>query len=703
MKQLFIFLLFGTISVVVNSEFTIENNNENPFLKEYETPFGVPPFDDIKEEYYLPAFKEGIKENQKEINAIIRNSEDPAFNNTIEALEISGRLISRVGYVFYNLLSSHSNERMRKISEEAAPLLSKNSDDIIFNENLFERIKTVYNEKEKLNLTVEQSKLLEETYKDFVRNGANLNEEQKEKLRKINEELSVLTLKFSDNILKETNAYKLVIENKIDLDGLPESVIQNAKEEAEESGYKGKWIFTLHKPSFIPFLQYSSKRDLREKIFKAYINRADNNNNNDNKNFIKKIVALRIEKAKLLGYKTHADYKLEKTMAKTPESVYKLLELLWKAALPVAKKEASELQDMIYRQGDSFKLEPWDWWYYAEKLRKEKYDLNEEDLRPYFRLDNVREGAFSVASKLYGVSFTEINDIPKYHPDVRVFEVKDSDNSHISILYTDFFPRESKRAGAWMDEFRKQCGKFNETPVICNVGNFTKPAGDIPSLLNYDEVETLFHEFGHALHGLLSKCEYESLSGTSVPRDFVELPSQIMENWAIQPEVLKSFALHYKTGEPIPDELIEKIKKSSNFNQGFATIEYLAASFLDMDYHTLTETDDFDVNDFENNSMIKIGMIPEIVVRYRSTYFNHIFNNGYDAGYYSYIYAEVLDADAFEAFKANGLFDKKTAQSFRQNILEKGGTEDPMVLYKRFRGAEPTIEPLLKKRGLKAF
>ena len=682
--------------MITNSEIV----NENPFFKEYETPFKVPPFNKIREEHYLPAFKKGIKENQLEIETIINNAERPTFENTIEALEFSGRLISMVAYVFYNLLSSNTNDQMQKISEQAAPLLSKNSDDILLNEKLFEKVKSVYVEKEKLTLTGEQAKLLEETYKDFVRNGANLNKEEKEKLRKINEELSVLILKFSDNILKETNLFKLIIESPENLTGLPESVIQNAKEEARESGFKEKWIFTLHKPSFIPFLQYSQKRDLREKLFKAYINRADNNNENDNKIIINNIVKLRNERAKLLGYKTHSDYMLEKTMAKNSVNVYKLLNKLWIEALPVAKKEAYGFQEMIYREGNNFKLEPWDWWYYAERLRKEKYDLNEEDIRPYFQLDKVREGAFSVALKLYGLSFKEIKDLPKYHPDVQVFEIKDKDDSHIGILYTDYFPRASKHAGAWMDDFRKQCGKFKETPVICNVGNFSKPVGDQPSLLNYDELKALFHEFGHALHGLLSNCQYESLSGTSVPRDFVELPSQIMENWTIQPEVLKSFAFHYKTGKPIPDELIEKIKKSSSFNQGFATVEYLAASFLDMDFHTLTKTDDFDVNEFEKNSMEKIGMIPEIVPRYRSTYFNHIFNNGYDAGYYSYIYAEVLDADAFEVFKKNGIFDKKTAQSFRENILEKGGTEDPMILYKKFRGTEPEIEPLLKRRGL---
>ena len=673
---------------------------KNPFFKEYKTPFKVPPFDEIKEEHYLPAFKEGIKENKLEISAIIENPEKPTFKNTIEALETSGRSISRVAYVFYNMLSSNTNDQLQKISEEAAPLLSKNLDDIFLNERLFIKVKSVYDEKNTLNINTEQLKLLDETYKDFIRNGASLDKEGKEKLRKINEQLSVLTLKFSDNVLKEINDFKMVLENEDDLAGLPESVIQNANREAVESGFTGKWIFTLHKPSFIPFLQYSAKRHLREKIFNAYINLANNNNANDNKNIIKQIISLRIERAKLLGYKTHADYVLEKTMAKTPENVYSLLNQLWNAALQKAKEEGSALQELVLKEGNNFKLEAWDWWYYSEKLRKEKFDLNEEDLRPYFQLDKVREGAFSVASKLYGINFNEIKNIPVYHPDVKVFEVTDADDSHIGILYTDYFPRASKRAGAWMDDFRKQCGKFKETPVICNVGNFSKSVGGRPSLLNYDEVETLFHEFGHTLHGLLSKCEYESLSGTSVPRDFVELPSQIMENWTIQPEVLKTFAFHYNTAEPIPDKLIEKIKESSTFNQGFATVEYLAASFLDMDYHTITDINYIDIKEFENTAMAKIGMIPEIAPRYKSTFFNHIFNFGYDAGYYSYIYAEILDADAFEVFRQKGLFDKATAQSFRQNILEKGGTEDPMILYERFKGSKPEIEPLLKRRGL---
>ena len=675
--------------------------DENPFLKKFNTPFNVPPFNIIKEEHYVPAFKEGIKENRLEIDKIINNSERPTFENTIEELELSGKLLRKISMVFFSLLSSNTTGGMQQIAREVAPLLSENSDDIFLNEKLFERINALFGKKESLNLNTEQLKLIGEIYKDFKRNGAGLNREDKEKLRRINEELSVLSLNFAENVLKETNSFKMIIDKDKDLVGLPATVVQNAKDAAEESGYYGKWVFTLHKPSFIPLLQYSPKRDLREKIFKAYINIGNNNNEYDNKIIIRKIINLRIERAKLLGYKTHAEYVIEETMAKTPENVYRLLKQLWEAALPVAKNEANELQVMIHKEGSTFKLEPWDWWFYAEKLRKEKYDLNEEELRPYFQLEKVREGAFYVASKLYGISFSELIDIPKYHRDVKVYEVKDADDSHLGILYTDYFPRESKRAGAWMDNFRKQSGRFNTAPVISNVGNFSKPTNDTPSLLNYDEVETLFHEFGHALHGLLSKCNYEYLSGTSVTRDFVELPSQIMENWAVQPEVLRLFAFHYKSGEVIPNELIEKIERASLFNQGFKAIEYLAASFLDMDYHELAEPKDFEVNEFESNSLNKIGMIDEIVVRYRSTYFNHIFNFGYDAGYYSYIWAEVLDADAFELFKQKGLFDRATAESFRKDILERGRTEDPMVLYKKFRGAEPSIVPLLNKRGLK--
>ena len=495
-----------------------------------------------------------------------------------------------------------------------------------------------------------------------------------------------------------------MIENKEDLAGLPDGAIAGAAETAASRGHEGKWVFTLHKPSLIPFLQYSEKRDLREIMFKGYINRGDNNNDLDNKKILTKIAALRVQRANLLGYKTHADYILEENMAKNPDKVYALLNNLWKPALAKAKNEVKELQKMIYAEDQNFKLQPWDWWYYAEKVKKAKYDLDEEMIRPYFQVENVRQGAFDVATKLFGITFTERKDIPVYHEDVTVYEVKEADGTHIGILYTDYFPRESKGGGAWMNEFRAQSNMDgNEIrPLIVNVGNFTKPVGDKPALISLDETETLFHEFGHALHGLLTECTYPTLSGTNVSRDFVELPSQIMENWAFEPEVLRSYAKHYKTGEPIPDELIEKIEKSGKFNQGFATVEYLAASFLDMDWHTLTEAKEQDPQKLEDKSMGNIDLIPEIVSRYRSPYFAHIFagDPSYSSGYYSYIWAEVLDADAFAAFKEAGIFDQKTAKAYRDNILERGGTEDPMELYVRFRGAEPKIEPLLERRGL---
>jgi len=676
---------------------------KNPLFSEFDTPFGVPPFDSLNEDHYLPAFKEGMAQQLKEIEEIVNNPDAPTFENTVEALERSGALLKRVSSVFDVLNSSMTNERMQAIAKEIAPLRSKHRDDIQLNVKLFQRIKAVFDQKDELDLSTEQRTLLEKYYKDFVRGGANLDEENKARLREINKELSLLTVKFGENVLKENNRFELVIEDEEDLAGLPASVVSAASEAAKERGYEGKWVFTLHKPSMIPFLQYSERRDLREKIFKAYINRGNNNDELDNKEIVSRIVALRAERAKLLGYKTHAHYVLEENMAKTPENVYRLLEQIWTPALKMAKKEAQELQNLIYKEGKDFKLEPWDWWFYAEKLKKAKYNLDEEMLRPYFELDNVRKGAFYVANRLYGLQFVERTDIPKYHEDVKVFEVKEADGSHVGIFYTDYFPRASKRGGAWMNSFRKQYQENGKKihPIITNNGNFSKPTGDKPALLSSEEVLTLFHEFGHALHGLLSNCTYYRLSGTSVPRDFVEMPSQIMENWAFEPEVLEVYARHYKTGEVIPKELVEKIKNASHFNQGFATVEYLAASFLDMGWHTLTEVGEVDVLEFEKKSLDRIGLIPEIVVRYRSPYFQHIFSGGYSSGYYSYIWAEVLDADAFEAFKETSLFDPETALAFRKNILERGGTEDPMVLYTRFRGAEPKVEPLLKRRGLK--
>jgi len=673
----------------------------NPFFSEYGTPFETPAFDKIKNEHYLPAFKMGIQQDSLEIAAIATNLEPPTFENTLEALDRSGNLLRKVSGVYYNMLEANTDDELQQIANAVAPLLSKHDDDILMNEQLFKRVKTVYDQRASLNLTIEQQTLLEKLYKNFVRGGANLGPREKEQLRKINEELSVLTLKFGDNVLKETNVFELVIEDPKDLSGLPDGVINAAAEAARERGKAGKWIFTLHRPSMEPFLQYSDKRDLREKIFKAYIERGNHSDENDNKDNIQKITTLRLERANLLGYATHADFVLEKNMAKNPSAVYDLLDRLWQPAVRRAQNEDRELQVLIDKEGGDFKLQPWDWWYYAEKLRKAKYDLDDEVLRPYFQLENVRKGAFDVATKLYGITFTERKDIPVYNPDVKAFEVKESNGEHIGILYVDYFPRANKQSGAWDNSFRERFfnGQDIVTPIVVNCYNFPNPTSDRPSLLTLDEVQTIFHEFGHGLHDLLTKCNYLTLTGTNVPRDFVELPSQIMEHWAIHPEVLKSFAKHYQTGEPIPDEMIAKIQNSSLFNQGFATVEFLAAAYLDMDWHTFTRPVN-DVMAFEDKSMQKIGLLPEIVVRYRSPYFQHVFSGGYSAGYYSYIWAEVLDCDAFQAFEEHGIYDRKTAQVFRENILAKGGSEDPMVLYVRFRGAEPKIDALLKKRGL---
>jgi peptidyl-dipeptidase Dcp len=673
----------------------------NPFFTAWTTPFETPPFDKIKEAHYLPAFQTGMDQHKKEIVAIAGDPAAPTFANTIEALEKSGELLTKVGNVFYNLTSANTNDEMQKIESTVAPLLAKHQDDINLNAKLFERVKAVNGQKDKLGLNPEQARLLDKFYKNFVRGGANLDETKKAEFRKINEDLSVLTQKFGQNVLKEDNAFALVIDKKEDLGGLPESVIQGAAEAAKRRQQEGKWVFTLHKPSCIPFFQYSAKRDLREKLFKAFINRGNNADEFDNKANAAKIAALRVRRASLLGYKTHADFVLEENMAKNADNVVKLLTQVWTPALATAKKEAAELLAMMNKEGISGKLEPWDWWYYAEKLKKAKYDLDDQVLKPYFKLENVREGAFAVANKLWGLQFAERTDIPKYHPDVKVYEVKEADGTHIGILYTDYFPRPSKRGGAWSNTFRGQSarGGHKVTPVVSNNGNFSMPVGDMPSLLTFEEAETLFHEFGHALHDLLSDCTYEALGGTSVPRDFVELPSQIMENWAGDPEVIKTYAKHYQTGEPIPQALIDKIRKASLFNQGFTTVEYASACYLDLDWHSLRDAVEQDALKFDDASMTKIGLIPEIVVRYRSPYFQHIFSGGYSAGYYSYLWSEVLDSDAFQAFKETSLFDAKTAQSFRRNILSRGDTDEPMALYKRFRGREPKVEPLLKKRG----
>lgn len=674
----------------------------NPFFQAYNTPFEVPPFDKIKNEHFKPAILEGIKKKEAEVDAIVNNPEAPNFENTVLAMENAGELLSNVNVVFSNLNGANTNDKLQKIAKEVSPNLAAHNDNIYLNEKLFARIKAVWDKRESLKLNLEQAKILENLHKAFVRSGANLSNEDKDKLRKINAELSITALKYGQNILAETNKYELVISDKKELSGLPQELINAAAEDAKAKGKDGKWVFTLSNSSVMPFLQYSSNRKLRQEIWNAYQTKANHDDGLDNKENAIKLANLRGEKARLLGYKSHSDYVLEESMAKNPENVAKLLNDLWKPALEKAKTEVSDIQKMMDKDGIKDKVQPYDWRYYTEKIRKQRFDLDEQELKPYFSLGNVRGGVFQVTEKLYGLKFKQLNDVPKYHEEVTVWEVTEADGTHVGILYMDFFPRASKRGGAWMTSYRSQKTVNGErkAPVISIVCNFTKPTGETPALLTFDEVTTFFHEFGHALHGLLSNVTYKSLAGTSVPRDFVELPSQVMENWAAEPEVLKMYAKHYKTGEVIPDALIQKLQKSGTFDQGFATVEYLAVSFLDMDYHSQTAPITLDVNTFEKNSMKKIGLIDAIIPRYRTTYFQHIFSGGYSSGYYSYIWSGVLDTDAFEAFKTTTLFNPEKAKLFRKNVLEKGGTEDPMVLYKRFRGAEPSVEPLLRKRGL---
>ena len=670
----------------------------NPFFSEFQTPDGVPPFDQIKLEHYEPAFRKGMEEQNKLIQAIVDSKEEPNFENVIVAFDNSSPILDRVGGVFYNLTEAETTDELTALSMKLAPVLSEHGDNISLNHDLFLKIKAVYDKKDALGLNTEQNRLLEKIYKDFVRSGANLPADKQARLRDINKQLSTLGITFSNNILNENNEFKLFVDKKEDLAGLPDWFCQSAAQEAKAAGQEGKWLFTLHNASRLPFLQYADNRDLREKMYKAYINRGNNNDKNDNKQIIKDILTLRLEKAKLLGYDCYSAFVLDNTMAKTPQTVMDFLGNLWQYALPKAKAEAAELQKLMDKEGKGQKLEAWDWWYYTEKLRKEKYNLEEDKIKPYFKLENVREGAFAVANKLYGITLTKKEGVPVYHPDVEVFEVKDADGSQLGIFYVDYFPRPGKSGGAWMSNYREQQGDIR--PLVCNVASFTKPVGDTPSLLTLDEVETLFHEFGHGLHGLLTQCQYKGTSGTNVVRDFVELPSQINEHWATEPEVLKMYAKHYQTGEVIPDELIEKILRQKTFNQGFITTELMAAAILDMNLHNLTDMQGFDVEKFEKDAMDSLGLIPEIAPRYRTTYFNHIIG-GYAAGYYSYLWANVLDNDAFEAFKEHGIFDKQTADAFRHNVLEKGDSDDPMTLYKNFRGAEPQLDPMLKNRGMK--
>jgi len=697
-------LILASLMMLLFANCKKEKMTENPFFGEYTTPFGVPPFDKIDTTHYIPAFIEGMKQQNAEIDALISNSNEPDFANTILAFDRSGLMLTRVRRVFFPLNDANTNEQMQAIARQVNPLLSKHQDDIYLNEKLFARIKAVYDKRHDMLLDSQQIRVTEKYYRDFERMGANLPKDKQDELRKVNTELSMLSLTFGQNLLAETNKnFKLVIEDSADLAGLPESIISGAAETASEAGLEGKWVFTLSKPSMIPFLQYSDRRELREKIYRGYFMRGNNGNANDNNAVVARIVNLRIKKARLLGFESFAEYIIDDNMAKTPGNVYDFLMKLWEPALPMAKREVTEMQKIIDREGGKFKLQPWDWWYYAEKVRKEKYDLEDSALRPYFSLDNVRDGMFMVAGRLYGITFTRRNDLPVYQKDVEVYEVKEANGSPVGILYLDYYPRDGKGAGAWCTDLRSQIfenGKRTD-PVISIVCNFTKPTADTPSLLNWDEVTTLFHEFGHGLHGLFTQGSYYRTAGV-VPNDYVELPSQIMENWAGDPNVIRTYARHYKTGEVIPEELITKIQSSGLFNQGFGTVEYLAASLLDLDYHILTDSLNLQVGSFETQAMNKVGLISEIIPRYRSTYFAHIFDGGYAAGYYVYIWAEVLDADAFTAFKESGdIYNPELAAKFRKYCLAASGDDEGMVQYKKFRGKDPSVEALLKRRGLK--
>lgn len=681
----------------------VQAADDNPFFQEWTTPFGAPPFGLIKTEHFLPAFTRAVDEQREEVLAIAASTEAPTFANTVEALDGTGLLLARVSSVFHNLLSANATPELQAANREIAPMLTALRDDISLNPQLWARISAVWEQRAALDLLPAQRKLLADTYRSFVRGGAALGPEHQARLRAINTELSKLGVRFSENLLEETNGWKLVIDNPDDLAGLPEPVRAAGAEAAKAAGLPGKWVYTLQVPSMTPFLQYASKRDLRRQLLQAYANRCDRGGEHDNNAIVSRTAALRTERAQLLGYGTFAEFVLEENMAKTPARVYELLEQLWAPARVVARREAADLLALARKEDPSLSLEPYDWRYYAEKIKKSRYEFDDQVLRPYFKLENVRDGAFYVANRLYGITFTERPDLPVYHPEVKAFEVKEADGTHVGIFYTDYFPRPGKRVGAWSSRYREhriRDGKRIVAPITVNVANFSRPAGDAPALLSLEEVETLFHELGHALNSLFAQAPYRNLRGA---RDMGELPSQIMENWAVEPEVLRVYAKHYQTRQPIPPELLEKMASASQFNQGFATVEYLSAAILDMDWHTLRTTDPQETAAFEARTLARIGMPREIIVRYRSPYFNHVFGpgGGYAAGYYNYIWSEVLDQDAFAAFKEKGLFDQPTAKAFRENILERTGMEDAMTLYQRFRGREPSVEPLLRKRGLK--
>lgn len=676
----------------------------NPFMAPYGTTYDIPPFDRITYDDYLPAFKKGIEEQRKEIEAIVSNRQAPTFANTILAMEKAGNLLNRVMLVFSSLDETDNTPEMTAISEVAYPMMSQNSDEIMMNDGLFKRVKYIYDRRDKMNLSKAEKRAVEDSYKKFVRSGALLSSKKKEELKKINTELTDLYLKFNKNLLAATNEFSIVITDSNRLKGIPAGNVAAAAEEAKAKGKDG-WMFTLHAPSRLPVLQYAEDRDLRRDMYNGYINLASSGKY-DNKPIINQILIARSAKAKLLGYSDFAAYMTENVMAKTTDNAEQLLLKIWEPAVERVHEEVAEMQALADRNGDNIKIEPWDYYFYAEKVRKDKYDLDEDEVRAYFSIDNVRKGIFSMAERLYGVKFTELPDAPKYHPEVKVYDVTDiKTGEHIAVFMTDYFPRASKRQGAWMSEFQ---GSFvdpdgtSQRPIVYNVGNFTKPTAEMPSLLTLDELETMFHEFGHGLHGMLTRAKLRSQAGTNVDRDFVELPSQITEHWALEPELLKTYAFHYKTGEVIPDALIEKLAASATHNQGFTTTELVGAALLDLQWGKVnTEGKGIDVAAFEQQVADVLGMPKEVQFRYRSTYFRHIFgSDGYAAGYYTYLWAEVLDSDGFELFKEKGVFDPATAKSFKENVLEAGGSEDPMELYVKFRGHQPNVDALLRNRGL---
>lgn len=697
-KYTFIAVFFILQSCKTNAP-TPTNMTENPLLMEWKTPFGVPPFDKIQNKHYQPAFETAMQWHQAEIDKIANQTATPSFENTIEALENSGEALKKIKAVFYAINAANTNDTLQEIAKVMAPKLSAHQDQIYLNDALFQRVKSLY--VQQLKLSEEQFKLLDETYKAFIRSGANVSEKDKPRLREINARMATLTQQFGNNELNETNAFELYVSNENDLGNLPEGTKANAAKLAIKNGHSSGWSFSAQRTMIEPFLQSCPNKNLRKKAFDGYALRGDNNNPNDNKVLIQEIVLLRSEKAKLLGFENWAAFVLENSMAKTPETVMQFLDKMWEPALKMAKAEREALADQMKKDHPNSVFSAEDWRYYVEKVRKEKYDFNEDETRPYFELSNVVNGAFMLANKLFGLKFVEKNNLPKWHPDQQVFEVTEADGTHVGIIFMDYYARASKRGGAWMNEIREQHYENGKmvSPIVTNNFNFPAPSKDQPTLLSISEAETVFHEFGHGLHGLLSNVQYASLSGTNVPRDFVEFPSQILENWFSQPEMLQLFAKHYITGEVIPQTLVDKMESASQFNQGFSTVEYMAAAYLDLYWHTLNSVEKQDVNQFETKMMQKIGLIEEIIPRYRSTYFQHIFSGGYSAGYYSYQWAEVLDADGFAAFKESGdLFNQDLAKKYRYAI-SKGGSVDGMELYQHFRGREPKVDALLKKKG----